>query len=488
MESRLDALLATPDDAARRVLLELLDRLGWSATSVDDPAAMEQRLGLQLFDVVIVDASWCADESGRSSLRLRELSPASSLVLLGAAEAPTRASALTPDGVLATPVEAAPARSLLEAIGRTRAQAAQERRWDALLDAEIFLLGETPAIRAVVQELELVARSGAAVLMTGERGLGQAGLARRLHERSERASLPFVSIDCERLQGELLEAELFGREVADGSERSPGAVERAHRGSLFIDALDHASIPVQRKLLRLLEDGAVQDGSTGRRIKVDVRVLVAASTSLAQKLAAGEVLPELYYRLSSMEIRLPPLRERKADLRSIVDAVLARLQGPKGLRRLTADAWFALSHHDFPDNVREVIRALSRAVILAGDGEIGLQHLPPNLRSEPAQGGTGAAAASPTAGVGRLDPAAKNFERDFLVRALAAAGGNRTRAAELLGMSRKGLWQKLRAHDIPASEGRGRRAVAPDASSSEEAAPSDAEVIRGPWSKTGTPE
>jgi DNA-binding NtrC family response regulator len=484
MQSRLDALIATPDDDARRVLLELLDRCGWLATEAVDPAATEQRLERQFFDLVVVSAAWTRPSERALVERLRELSPASSLVLLGGSEdVPMVASLSDVTGYLATPIDPTAARTLFESLAHVRADHARDRRRDEILDADVFLVGKGPAMSAVVRELELVARTDAPVLLTGEHGLGQAGIARRIHEKSRRAHMPFVVIDCDSLPDELLDEELFGRDPGDGATRAPSAVERAHRGTLFLDSLASASPTVQRKLVRLFEGGVIHPAATARRIKVDVRVVVAATPSLPAQVASGVVLADLYYRLSSMEIALPSLRERRSDLREIVDAVLTRLRGPQGQRKLSADAWFALSHHDFPDNVREVISALTRAVILAQDGEIGLQHLPPNLRGDRGQGRTEEARPNAVAAVGQLDPAARDFERDFLVRALAAAGGNRTRAAQLLGLSRKGLWQKLRAHDIPASEGRGAREPAPVSSKPE--ATGDGGVIRGPWSKSG---
>jgi DNA-binding NtrC family response regulator len=295
--------------------------------------------------------------------------------------------------------------------------------------------------------------------------------------------MPFVEVDGARLPAEQLDEELFGRSQADGGARAASAVERAHRGTLFVAGFDTASLAVQAKLLRLLDDGVLHPAGTARRIKVDVRVIGAGPAQLEQRVADGTVLPDLYYRMSSMEIALPPLRQRKADLRALVDCVLERLgRGGHGdgAKKLSPGAWSVLSAYEFPDNVRELVAALVRGVLLAGDdAEIGLQHLPPNLRA-PAPG-KGAADEPARPALGSLDDAAKSFERDFLVRVLASAGGNRTRAAQLLGLSRKGLWQKLRAHGIPASEGRGGAAAgAADA-------PADAKgIIRGPWPKSGS--
>jgi two-component system, NtrC family, response regulator AtoC len=473
MQSRLDALIATPDAGSRSALIELVGRCGWLASAAVDGEEAAHLLERQFFDLLILCESLARTHRWELLRRLREHSPETSLVLLAAKAAPLPAEAeVEVDGYLTVPVDAHEASALLERIARDKEQQTVERRWDELADAEVYLAGSSEAMRDVVQQLDLVARAGAAVLLTGEAGLGQEAIARALHGKSARAAMPFVAVDCARIQTELLDEELFGRSQAEGGTRAPSAVERAHRGSLFVESIDAAPLAVQRKLLRLLDDGVVHPAGTARRIKVDVRVIAAGPAQLKQLVAEGRVLPDLYYRMSSMEIALPSLRKRKGDLRALVDCVLERLSGPEGTRQLSAAAWSALNGYEFPDNIRELVAALVRGVLLAGEDEIGIQHLPPNVRTPSRES---AADEAPLA-LGSLDDAARNFEREFLVRVLASAGGNRTRAAQLLGLSRKGLWQKLRAHGIPASEGRGAAEKPADAKG----------IIRGPWPKSGS--
>jgi transcriptional regulator with PAS, ATPase and Fis domain len=211
---------------------------------------------------------------------------------------------------------------------------------------------------------------------------------------------------------------------------------------LLLDEVAEMSLPAQAKLLRVLQEGTVEPLGTNESVHVDVRVISATHRNLKERIAAGLFREDLYYRLNVLNVDIPPLRERKGDLPLLVQYFLKKFTRPgKPTQRLSASAWTALAEFAFPGNVRQLGHAIEHAVVLGGgDGVIDLRHLPKDIAQ------AGEAARSPTPVPRPLGTALKEFEREYLQRALAQAEGKRTLAAEILGISRKNLWEKLRMH------------------------------------------
>jgi DNA-binding NtrC family response regulator len=251
----------------------------------------------------------------------------------------------------------------------------------------------------------------------------------------------FMAVNAASFPGDLLEEHLFG-----GLE--PLAV-RAHAGSLFIDCVTELAPGVQAKLLRLLEDRHVR--IRGVDVSIDARIMVGDERRTLN--VGGRLRRELYYRLKVHELDLPPLRERARDLGAIIKRMLDRLRSHGHAVPLSSAATRSLEAYPFPGNIRELAHALTHAVVLSQGGQIELEHLPADIQEQARL----RAADEPIdpASLETLEAVAKRFERDYLLRVLRAVGGNRTRAAKILALSRKGLWQKLKAHGIAASEGRG---------------------------------
>jgi len=305
-----------------------------------------------------------------------------------------------------------------------------------------LFVGDSPAARRVLDLISRVASSKISVLLTGESGTGKELVARMIHARSERTDKPFVAINCAALPETLLESELFGieRGVATGVEARPGKFETAQGGTLFLDEIGDMPPALQAKLLRVLQEREIERVGGRRRVPIDVRVLAATHARLPERISRGEFREDLYYRLRVVEIALPPLRERREDIPRLVRYFLERFAAreSKNVPTLERDAYAALLAHDFPGNIRELENLLEGAAALSQGGSIrreDLQWLPrPNLRlADPL----------PPAGPGGEEIAdLRELEDRHIQRVLRMAGGNKSRAARLLGISRRTLYRK----------------------------------------------
>ncbi len=294
---------------------------------------------------------------------------------------------------------------------------------------------QSPAMRDVLETADAVAHDATAtVLILGETGVGKSWLARRLHARSPRAAKPFLEINCASLGPQLVESELFGHErgaFTGATAQKRGLVEAAEGGTLFLDEIGELPAGVQAQLLTFLDTRSFRRVGGTRTMIADVRILAATNADLRQLAESGAFRKDLYYRLSVIPLRMPPLRDRGADLPALAKSLLRTLARAPGRKapRLDRQVLAALRGYPWPGNVRELRNALERAVILARGAPLGIAHLPPELRD-------GAALADASS---RLD----ELERRHIDQVLTSVKGNRTKAAELLGISRSTLKRKL---------------------------------------------
>lgn len=328
---------------------------------------------------------------------------------------------------------------------RAELQAARARL-AADASAGTQIIGRSTAIAHLLTAIETMASSDAPVLILGESGTGKELVARRLHELSERRNGPFVAVNCAAFPETLLEAELFGHErgAFTGAVRSrDGRFQSARGGVLLLDEIAEIPPMAQAKLLRVLQEGVVEPLGTDRPVEVDVRVLAATHRDLRARIQEGSFREDLYYRLNVLDISIPPLRERRDDLPLLVAHFLERFsKGP--CPELSPRAWAALSEYRFPGNVRELEHAIERAVVLSRGGEIDVAHFPKDI----AQTVGFEMPARTEASLRPLSEATKAFERAYLLRVLRTMEGRKTQAAEVLGISRKNLWEKLRNHGL----------------------------------------
>ncbi|QJA06864.1 AAA domain-containing protein [Thermosulfurimonas marina] len=316
--------------------------------------------------------------------------------------------------------------------------ALEERR---LLSGEEGFLTRDPALRALLERLRPVAASPAPVLIVGESGTGKEVLARWLHQVSPRARGPFVAINCAALPEALLESELFGYEKGAFSgalTRKKGKFELADGGTILLDEITEMPLPLQAKLLRVLQEGEVDRLGGAYPVKVDVRVIATTNREIEEEVRAGRFREDLYFRLNVIPVRLPPLRERRADIPYLAEHFLrefARRYG-KEIRGFSREVLEIFEGYDFPGNVRELKNLVERAVLLARGPEITPEDL---LWESPL---------SPTVPREESPPPIRplrELEKEAILAALKACGGNRTRAAEILGISVRTLRNKLKA-------------------------------------------
>jgi DNA-binding NtrC family response regulator len=304
------------------------------------------------------------------------------------------------------------------------------------------LVGSGPAMRRVVQLLEKVAPTDAAVLVCGASGTGKELVARALHLNSQRREQPMVTINCAALQETLLESELFGHEkgaFTGAAQAKPGLVEVAEGGTLFIDEIGEMPAGMQAKLLRVLEDGHYRRVGGTREAHADVRVIAATNRDLEAEQKAGRFREDLYYRLNVVTIALPPLKERREDIPELVEHLLqSRSPGPVHYR-VDPEALAALTRYDWPGNVRELANVLERARILAEGDVITVDDLPENLLTAP-----GAGAPEATADPRHLEEVERRHVEDILRQ----EKGNKLRAAKALGVSRRALYRLLAKYRI----------------------------------------
>jgi DNA-binding NtrC family response regulator len=351
-----------------------------------------------------------------------------------------------------------PPEQLIAVVERVREQRRAGREIEYLrgeTGGGAFFLGETAAMRQVGATIRSAGPTDATVLITGETGTGKELVARALHHASARRDATFVAVNAGAIPRDLVESTLFGHErgaFTGAAQGRPGRFEIAEGGTLFFDEIGELEPALQVKLLRVLQEGTFERVGGHKTLRADVRVVVATNRDLSAETSAGRFRLDLFYRLNVIPIALPPLRERTEDLRPLLELFLARYAQRHGRPPLTVAprVLVELARHDWPGNIRELEHLAQRLVVLRGDESVlDVDHLPLEYRygalldadiQPPATGGPAPATV--------LKNAVSAFERDFILKTLARCGGNRTRAAKLLGIHPATMFRKLNRHDM----------------------------------------
>ena len=445
-------LIVEDEDNARKGYEQLLQRWGYDVLGVASAEEVLARFAGYLPDTLIADV----ELPGMNGLDLlKQLGPdlhgVPAIIITGKGNDERAVAAIEAGAFwyIEKPLKGPVLRALLDrALSKVR-----DSRQLAVLQRQLRetgrlgdLVGGTKAMQEVMRLVEMAAPSSASVLITGETGAGKEIVARTIHRLSPRASGPFVAINCSAIPETLMESEIFGHErgaFTGAAERRIGCFELADCGTLLLDEIGEMPAPTQAKLLRVLEDRKVRRLGSKTETPVDVRVVAATNKDPEQAVGNGQLRQDLYFRLNVFHIHLPPLREHKDDIPLLVEHILRDVNTKHGkhVRGIGAEVMDIFMGHTWPGNIRELRNALERASIMCEKELITRGCLPPEFGRIAAKGPSDLSTIKFPVGT-TVDA----MERELILQTLAATGNNKTRAAELLGISLKTLHNKLKEY------------------------------------------
>jgi DNA-binding NtrC family response regulator len=456
--ARASLLLVDDDEAFRSVLGRELGRLGYDVATAGTGEEALRRVAETAPEVVLLDLR-LPDRDGLQVLDdLQRTSPGVDVIMLTGHGSIDTAIESVRAGAFDYVAKPCPLDELDVRIHRALERQALRRR-ASLLERGLTppavagsFVGRSPEFQRLVELVDRVAASDSTVLVTGETGTGKEMVAKLVHERSPRRGRPFVTVECAALQESLLQSELFGHErgAFTGADRAKaGLFEVAHGGTIFLDEIGEVSQATQVKLLRVLDASTFRHVGGTTEIKVDVRVLAATNRNLPALVKQGLFREDLFYRLSTITVEVPPLRARAGDVRLLAEHFVAVLNDRYGTRRRLGErALESLERHEWPGNVRELQHAVEAAMVVCEGEEIQPRHLP-RVAAERAPATPAASPASaPESPPGATLLTLEQMEREHVQRALRAADGHRAKAAKLLGISERNLYRKLREYGL----------------------------------------
>jgi DNA-binding NtrC family response regulator len=441
-------LLFEDDDTLAGLLARVLRAEGYLVDVRESAAEIPTPEELSSYSVVLSDIHLAGETNGHDVLqRIRATNPTLPVVLMTAyadIEGAMKAVGMGAYDYLAKPVEPTDLKRMVgEAIARRKlAQGGDATKTRAAGGTAAQIIGTTPSMLTVYKTVAHVAPTTATVLIVGESGTGKELVARAIHAKSPRANKPFLPINCGALPESILESELFGHErgaFTGATATKHGVFEEARGGTLLLDEIGEIGPKMQVQLLRVLQEGEIRRVGAAETIKVDVRVVAATNRDLRSEVAAGRFREDLLFRLQVVTVQVPPLRERRGDIRPLIHHFIARHAERLGrlAPRVATEVFDMLEGYDFPGNVRELSHILERGMLLAREGVITGTDLPPEV-TRAWEGQVSAAAA--TGGTIAEDwPTLAVLERRYIDRVLSRTGGNKTHAAEVLGIDRRTL-------------------------------------------------
>jgi len=434
------AILVVDDDAALRELITLrLEANGFQVDTVDSGEAALAQLAVARPDAVLTDMQMDGMDGMALFNAIRARDPALPVIVLTAHGTIPDAVAATQQGLFGYLTKPYDAATLVDLLKRaTRLAGSSAETGDASWRSEIVTA--SPAMETLLAEAKLAAQSEAALLIQGESGTGKELLARAIHRASPRRGKPFVAINCGAIPAELLESELFGhvKGAFTGATRDhPGLFQSANGGTVFLDEIGDMPLPLQVKLLRVLQEGEVRAVGATETRAVDVRILSATHRDLEEAIADGSFREDLYYRLNVVNLRLPPLRERREDIPLLAQHFLAALTEKyrRRIRGFAPDALDMLTAADWPGNIRQLANALEQCVALCTTTTIPASLVARALRDKPAE-------------IQPLAEARAAFERDYLINLLKLTRGHVSEVARLAGRNRTEVYRLLQRHGL----------------------------------------
>jgi DNA-binding NtrC family response regulator len=446
-------LVVDDDQDSCDLLREIFCAEGWHVDTALSPTQAFSVAEKEKIDLVVSDVNLEANQSGLDLLKdLRAQCPVILVTGFGTLDSAVEAAREGAWDFISKPFKVqevvAIARRALE---QDRNNAGREQRAEQISAPyeQGGLLGRSPVMIGLYKEIARVAPTRSTILIVGESGAGKELVARSIHQHSTRSAGPFVAVNCGALTETLLEAELFGHvrgsfTGAVGDRK--GLWEEAAGGTLFLDEVGETSPAFQVKLLRALQEGEIRRVGASKAIQVDARILAATNRNLEQDVKAGKFREDLFYRLSVVTLRVPSLKERRTDIPLLAERFLGVVLDREGHKQLTLseETIRTLVAYNWPGNVRELESAIEYAVLHARGHAIDPEDLPEKLQSAQVR----SAARSPLSALFEDLPALDELERRYLLYILEVAGGNRTRAAEILGIDRRTLYRMIERYGI----------------------------------------
>jgi two-component system response regulator PilR (NtrC family) len=456
-------ILVVDDERSICELLEITFRKeGHRVEVAHDVPSARRKLESQIFDIIISDVRMPGD-SGVDLLKLtKEIAPDAFFLLITGVPTVETAIAAINAGADRYVIKD---HELVDQLRRAVREVSQSLKWKkeaGYLRRELRrltgldnIIGQSPKMRPIFELIQTIAPQASRVLITGESGTGKELVARAIHENSQRAQAPFITINCGAFPESLLESELFGYmkgAFTGANENRQGLFQAAHGGTLFMDEIGNMSLTMQVKLYRVLQEGKVRPIGSTEESDVDVRIIAATNKDFDKEIAEGRFREDLYYRLSVIPIQLPPLRDRREDIPLLARHFLEKFRKvmEKPIESISPEAMSRLELYDWPGNVRELENTLERAVALEAGREITLRVLPDRIAGYASGGptpGTPGGSEFPAAGLD-FEREIADAERRYLQAALENSEGVRTRAADLLKISYRSFRHYAKKHNL----------------------------------------
>jgi two-component system response regulator AtoC len=446
-------LIAEDEPSARESLCALLEDEGYRVFSAADGIEASRILADSAVEAALIDIRMPGKDGLALMRELREISDPPAVLIMtayGTSTVAIEAMALGAFDYLTKPLNFDELRIQLHRAIENRRRIRQLESYrieESTSDQDLEIVGSSPAMQKLYKLIGQTAPTDSTVLIRGESGTGKEVVARAIHRHGPRALQRMVKVNCASIPETLLEAELFGHErgaFTGATQRRIGKFEFADRGTIFLDEIGDLSPSTQSKMLRVLQEHCIERLGSNTNIALDVRVLAATNKDLETAVREGRFREDLYYRLNVVSIFIPPLRDRRGDIYELAQVLLrrsaTRLRLP--VPAISEEAKTVLHQNDWPGNVRELEHCLERALILSRSGIIMPEHV------KLAAGPPSADPLDTFSLEDGLHGAVQKLERKLIERALAAAGGNRTRAAQLLKINRRLLYDKLREHGL----------------------------------------
>ena len=450
-------LLVEDDRGLRELLQEELEAEGYRVTPCADAEHAGEVLASDLPQLLISDLR-LPGADGLSLLPLLRdcASPPAVLIItaFGSVQQAVKALQKGADDFLTKPLEMDHFLLTVRRLLENRRLRSEVQHYRSLLAVEQFsgIIGQSPAMQQLFHQIRQIATADGPVLIQGESGTGKELVARALHDRSGRKGQPYLTVNCGGIPSELMESEFFGHAAGaftGARTQRAGLFQQADGGSLMLDELGEMPLALQAKLLRVLQDGRMRPVGSDHEIQVDVRIIAATNRNLTEAVADGSFREDLFYRLETFSLQVPPLRARGDDVQRLAEFFLTRFNSrrQRQIKGFSDDALAVLASYPFPGNVRELQNAVERAATFCDTPLIEVRHLPQRICEQPAEQVAHAqhdvVHMLPLNGEPDGMPSLETVQRNYMHQVLHATGGNKRRAAEILGITRRTLYRWL---------------------------------------------